>query len=70
MPNSNSTFDYVMQQLSQTTLTLREIAEAADVPYSTLTRIARDGEAANGSVHVFDRLAAFFRSARRHRKAS
>lgn len=29
MPNSNSTFDYVMQQLSQTTLTLREIAEAA-----------------------------------------
>lgn len=57
----NSTFQYVVQQLSQTELTLKEIAQNSGVAYSTLTRIARDGEDANGSVHVFDQLAAFFR---------
>lgn len=61
-------YSYVMHELGRTELTLREVAEGADVPYSTLTRIAR-GDTKNASVHVFDKLALFFRSSRRRRKA-
>lgn len=64
-----TTYDYVMHELGQTELSLREVADKAGVAYSTLTRIAR-GDTQNASVHVFDKLAVFFRSSRRHRKAS
>lgn len=64
---AQSTYQFVMKELAKTPLTLREVADSTKIPYSTLKRIARGG---NASVHRFDQLAAFFRSAEQHRKAS